>query len=78
MMKQYPMTVTENYQNKNSLNKDFITAKVKSIQTGFKKAADADKKKWWLRCGFHVLQSFCEPLMKIAGGHKPAIWSGYG
>ena len=47
MMKQYPMTVTENYQNKNSLNKDFITAKVKSIQTGFKKAADADKKKWW-------------------------------
>ena len=27
MMKQYPMTVSENYQNKNSLNKDRITEK---------------------------------------------------
>ena len=38
------MTVSENYQNKNSLNKDCITAKLKSILTGFKKAADAGKK----------------------------------
>ena len=44
MMKQYPMTVSENYQNKNSLNKGRITAKLKSIQTGFKKVADAGKK----------------------------------
>ena len=44
MMKQYPMTVRENYQNKNLLNKDRITAKFKSIRTGFKKAADKDKK----------------------------------
>ena len=44
MMKQYPMTVSENYQNKKSLNKDRITAKLKSIRTGFKKAADAGKK----------------------------------
>ena len=43
-MKQYPMTVSENYQNKNLLSKDRITAKLKSIQTGFKKAADAGKK----------------------------------
>ena len=41
MMKQYPMTVSENYQNKNLLNKVCITAKLKSIRTGFKKAADA-------------------------------------
>ena len=34
MMKQYLMTVSENYQNKNSLNKDGITAKLKSTQTG--------------------------------------------
>ena len=44
MMKQYPMTFSENYQNKNSLNKDRITVKLKSIRTGFKKAADAGKK----------------------------------
>ena len=31
MMKQNPLTVIENYQNKNSLNKDLITAKSKSI-----------------------------------------------
>ena len=43
-MKQYRMTVSENYQNKNSLNHDRITAKLKSIQTGFKKAANAGKK----------------------------------
>ena len=44
MMKQYPMTVSENYQNKNSLNKDRITGKLKSIRTGFKKVVDAGKK----------------------------------
>ena len=38
------MTVSELYQNKNSLNKDRITTKLKSIPTGFKKAADAGKK----------------------------------
>ena len=53
MMKQYPMTVSENYQNKNSLNKDRITTKLKSIRAGFKKAADGGKKvvvvEWCLR-----------------------------
>ena len=44
VMKQYLMTVSENYQNKNSLSKDSITAKLKSIRAGFKKAVDAGKK----------------------------------
>ena len=43
MMKQYPMTLTENYQNEN-LNEDRITEKHISIQTGFRKAADTGKK----------------------------------
>ena len=47
MMKQYPMTVSENYQNNNTLNKDRITTKLQGIRTSFKKAAEAGKKKWW-------------------------------
>ena len=43
MMKQYPMTLTENYQNEN-LNEDHITEKHISIQTAFRKAADAGQK----------------------------------
>ena len=30
MMKQYPMTVSENYQNNNTLNKDRITTKLQN------------------------------------------------
>ena len=52
MMKQYLMNVSENYQNKNSLNKDCITAKLKSILTGFEKAADAGKKSGGCRVVF--------------------------
>ena len=39
MMKQYPLTVSENYQKGNSLNKYRITAMLKIIWTG-----DASKK----------------------------------
>ena len=42
-MKQYPMILSENYQNEN-LNEDRITEKHISIQTGFRKAADTGKK----------------------------------
>ena len=52
MMKQYPLTVSENYQNKNSINKVRIAAKLKSIRTGFKKAADAGKKSGGIRVVF--------------------------
>ena len=48
MIKQYPITISKNYQNKNSLNKDRIIVKLKSIiRTDFKKAVDAGKKTWW-------------------------------
>ena len=43
MMKQYPMSLTENYQNEN-LSEDHITEKHISIQTAFRKAADAGQK----------------------------------
>ena len=66
------MIVSANYQNKNSLLQHRITAKLKSIRTGFKKAADVGKKvvvvEW-----FYVLRSLCETLGRIASDHKPAI-----
>ena len=68
MMKQYPMTVSENYQNKNLLNKDRITAKLKNIQTGFKKAADAGKKSG----GDRVVLTFYNLCANLWGGLSAA------
>ena len=70
MMKQYPITVSENYQNKNLLNKDRITAKLKSIRIGFKKAADAGKK----RGGGSVVFTFYDLCANLWGG-LPAVTS---
>ena len=70
MMKQYPMTVSENYQNKNLLNKVCITAKLKSIRTGFKKAADAVKKSG----GDRVVFTFYDLCANLWGG-SPAVTS---
>ena len=71
MMKQYPITVSENYQNKNLLNKDRITAKLKSIRIiGFKKAADAGKK----RGGGRVVFTFYDLCVNLWGG-LPAVTS---
>ena len=63
MMKHNPMAVSENYQNENSLNKDRITAKLKSIRTGFKKAADAGKKS-----GCRVVFMFYDLCANLWGG----------
>ena len=68
MMKQYPMTVSENYQKKNSLNKDCITAKLKSIRTDFKKAADTGKKSG----GVRVVFTFYDLCANLWGG-SPAV-----
>ena len=57
MMKQYPMTLSENYQNEN-LNEDRITEKHISIQTGFRKAADTGKKSDSSRVVF-IYQDLC-------------------
>ena len=47
MMKQYPMTISKNYQGKNSLNKDRVAVKLEIIiRTDFKNAVDAGKKRW--------------------------------
>ena len=68
IVKQYPMTVSENYQNKNSLNKDCITVKLKSIRTDFKKAADTGKKSGGVRVVF-VFYDLCANLW----GGSPAV-----
>ena len=65
MMKQYPITISKNYQNKNLLNKDRITAKLKSIiQTDFKKAVDTGKKSV---CG-RLVSTFYDLFTNFLGG----------
>ena len=68
MMKQYLMNVSENYQNKSSLNKDCITAKLTSIRTGFKKAADVGKKSG----GGRVVFTIYDLCVNLWGG-SPAV-----
>ena len=69
-MKQYPMTISENYQNQNSLNKDRITVKLKSIRIGLKKAADAGKKSG----GGRMFFTFYDRCANLWGG-SPAVTS---
>jgi len=70
MMKDYPSADSENYQNRDSLNKDRITAKLKSIRTGFKKAADAGRKSG----GGRVVFTFYDLCVNLWGG-SPAVTS---
>lgn len=71
LMKQYP-TIEDiiNYPNKQALTKDRITAKLKSIRTGFKKAADAGRKSGGGRVVF-TFYNLCESLW----GGSPAVTS---
>ena len=62
------MNVSENYQNKSSLNKDCITAKLTSIRTGFKKAADVGKKSG----GGRVVFTIYDLCVNLWGG-SPAV-----
>lgn len=70
MMKEYPSANNENYQNRDSLNKDRITANLKSIWTGFKKAADAGRKSG----GGRVIFTFYDLCVNLWGG-SPAVTS---
>ena len=70
MMKQYPSGDNDNYPNKNSLNKDRITAKLKGVRTGFKKAVDAGKKSG----GGRVVFTFYNLCLNLWGG-SPAVTS---
>ena len=56
MSKEYPED-PEKFPNKSTITKERITAKLKSIRTGFKKAADRCwAKKWWWKSSFYVLR----------------------
>ena len=56
MSKEYPED-PEKFPNKSTITKERITAKLKSIRTGFKKAADRCwAKKWRWKSSFYVLR----------------------
>ena len=66
--KEYPDG--EHYQNKKSMTKDRVTAKLKSIRTGFKKAADAGRRSG----GGRVVFTFYDLCMNLWGG-SPSVTS---
>lgn len=68
MMKGYPEG--EQYQNKRSMTKDRVTAKLKNIRTGFKKAADAGRRSG----GGRVVFTFYDLCINLWGG-SPSVTS---
>ena len=66
--KEYPDG--EHYQNKKSMTKDRVTAKLKSIRTGFKKAADTGRRSG----GGRVVFTFYDLCMNLWGG-LPSVTS---
>ena len=69
MSKEYPED-PEKFPNKSTITKERITAKLKSIRTGFKKAADAGRKSGGGRVVF-MFYDLCENLW----GGSPAVTS---
>ena len=55
LMEEYP-DEKQKYPNKEKINKERVAAKLKSIRSGFKKAIDCGKRKWWRSCGFYFFR----------------------
>ena len=69
MSKEYPED-PEKFPNKSTITKEYITAKLKIIRAGFKKAADAGLK----GCRGRVVLMFCNLCENLWGG-SPAVTS---